>query len=131
MMTITLIGRSTQDVTMQTSANGNEYVRFSVAVNEGSRDNQVATFLNISAFNGVAQRIAKGKVKKGSLLSLTGRFSQGEYTNRDGIKVKTLDVILHDWTYVPFNTPKDAATGTDVNQEPSAGQPADEENLTF
>lgn len=50
-------------------------------------------FINIVAFGVTAETMAK-YLSKGSQVLIEGRIQTGSYTNKDGIKVNTTDVIV-------------------------------------
>ena len=65
---ITLTGRVTADLELQTSQNNTEYVQFNVAVNKGYGEQEHANFYQCVLFGKASERISKAGVKKGSLL---------------------------------------------------------------
>ena len=78
--------------------NGASIARFSIAVNrrfakEGS--DQKADFLNCIAFGRSAEFIEK-YFSKGMKADLSGRIQTGSYTNRDGQKVYTTDIVVEE-----------------------------------
>ena len=92
---VMLIGRLTKDVQLR---EGNTSVaRFTMAVNRRTRDE--ADFLPCVAFGRTAETIAK-YVKKGHRLGVSGRLETGSYTNREGQKVYTTDVIVEDFYFI-------------------------------
>ena len=50
-------------------------------------------FINITAFGVTAETMAK-YLKKGSQVLIEGRIQTGSYTNREGNKINTTDVIV-------------------------------------
>ena len=69
--------------------------RFSLAVDRRFKrdgDNQSADFISCVAFGKTAEFIEK-YVHKGTKLVLEGRIQTGSYTNKDGVKVYTTDVV--------------------------------------
>ena len=70
--------------------------RFTVAVDRPfSRDNeQTADFISCVAFGKSAEFIEK-YFTKGKPIGLTGRIHTGSYTNKDGVKVYTTDVVAY------------------------------------
>ena len=98
---ITLTGRVTADLALQTSHGGTEYVQFNVAVNKGFGEQEHANFYQCVLFGKAASRIANAGVRKGSLLFLTGDLDLVEYTRRDGSKGMTAKIAVYEWNYVP------------------------------
>jgi len=100
------IGRVTADLELQTSANGNSYVRFNLAEKLGYGESAHTQFLQVWAWGDDARHLIKGKVKKGSLIWVSGRLMLEEYKKQDGAADKRLKVILDDWGYIPAGKPK-------------------------
>ena len=66
--------------------------RFNLAVDKKMKD-QGADFISCVAFNKTAEFISK-YFSKGSKLALEGHINTGSYTNKDGNKVYTTDVVV-------------------------------------
>ena len=99
---ITLTGRVTADLELQTSANGTDYIQFNVAVNKGYGEQEHANFYQCVLFGKASERISKAGVKKGSLLFITGDLDLVEYTRKaDNSKGTIAKITVHDWSYVP------------------------------
>ena len=97
-----LTGRFTRDPEIKYTNDGTSIARFSIAVNrrfvkEGS--DQKADFLNCIAFGRSAEFIEK-YFSKGMKADLSGRIQTGSYTNRDGQKVYTTDVVVDEQEFV-------------------------------
>lgn len=94
---ITLIGRLTRDVEMRYAANNNNtaIARYTLAVNRPfKRDGeQEADFLPCIAFGKTAESAEK-YLAKGMRVAVEGHIQTGSYTNRDGQKVYTTDVVV-------------------------------------
>ena len=71
--------------------------RYTLAVDRrGNRDGQQsADFIGCVAF-GRAGEFAEKYFKKGMKVAITGRIQTGSYTNRDGQKVYTTDVVIEE-----------------------------------
>ena len=70
--------------------------RFTLAVNrqyQRQGDEEQADFINCVAFGGTAEFIEKYFAKGNSIL-VEGRIQTGSYTNKDGQKVYTTDVMV-------------------------------------
>ena len=95
---VILVGRLTKDVDIRYSqgekpmciARGTLAVDRRGAKKEGE---QTADFINISAFGKVAEVLEKYG-NKGVKLIVEGRIQTGSYTNKDGQKVYTTEVVL-------------------------------------
>ena len=94
---IILIGRLTRDVEMRYGTNNNNtaIARYTLAVNRPYKQNggQEADFLPCIAFGKTAE-FAEKYLAKGMRVAIEGRIQTGSYTNRDGQKVYTTDVVV-------------------------------------
>ena len=101
---VQLVGRLTRDPEIRYSQgeNATATARFSVAVNrrfKNAEGNYDADFINCVAFGKSAEFVEK-YFKKGMAIGLTGRIQTGSYTNKDGQKVYTTDVIVEETEFV-------------------------------
>ena len=95
---VVLMGRLARDVEVRysQSQNGEMAVgRFSIAVDRytNSGDENKADFINCVAFGKTAEFISK-YFGKGNMIAVIGRITTGSYTNKDGVKVYTTDVVV-------------------------------------
>lgn len=99
---ISILGRVTADLCLQTSQNNTQYVQFNVAVNKGFGEQEHANFFQCVLFGKAAERISNAGVRKGSLLFITGDLDLVEYTRKaDNSKGTLAKITVHDWNYVP------------------------------
>ena len=98
---VILMGRLTRDPEVRYSAgeNSTAVARYTLAVDRRFRRNndgeQTADFIGCVAF-GRAAEFAEKYLKQGTKVVVTGRIQTGSYTNRDGQKVYTTDVIVEE-----------------------------------
>lgn len=99
---VILMGRLTRDpnvkYTQQNSLQESMCVtRYTLAVDRrGTRDGQQsADFISCVAF-GKNGEFAEKYLKQGTKIAVTGRIQTGSYTNRDGQKVYTTDVVIEE-----------------------------------
>ena len=98
---VILMGRLTRDPEVRYSSGDNQMAiaRYSLAVDRRGRregnDGQTADFINCVAF-GRAGEFAEKYFHKGIKVLVTGRIQTGSYTNKDGQKVYTTDVIIEE-----------------------------------
>lgn len=81
------IGRLTQDPQMQTFDSGKKKCRFSIAVNRDYSKDKTADFINIEAWEALADTCVK-YLAKGSQCAVTGSITTGSY-EKNGQKVQT------------------------------------------
>ena len=93
---VILMGRLTRDPEMR-GEGATPVTRYSLAVDRRfSRNEENNTdFINIVAF-GKGAEFASKYFKKGTKVLVTGRIQTGSYTNKDGQKVYTTDVVAED-----------------------------------
>ena len=91
---VVLVGRIVRDPEVRYTPSQTAVARFTVAVDRPfARDNeQTADFISCVAFGKSAEFIEK-YFTKGKPIGLTGRIQTGSYTNKDGVKVYTTDVV--------------------------------------
>lgn len=94
---IILMGRLTKDPEIHGDGTG-AVARYSLAVDRRfkNKDGEIETdFINIVAF-GKSAEFAEKYFNKGMKVLITGRIQTGSYTNKDGQKVYTTDVVAED-----------------------------------
>ena len=94
---VILMGRLTRDPDIRGEGN-NLIARYSLDVDRRFKDNDgnyPTDFINIVVF-GKGAEFAEKYLKKGTKVVVTGRIQTGSYTNKDGQKVYTTDVIAED-----------------------------------
>lgn len=96
---VILMGRLTRDpeVRYGTGENSTAVARYTIAVDRRfKRDGeQNADFIGCVAF-GCNAEFAEKYLRQGTKLVLTGRIQTGSYTNRDGQKVYTTDIVVEE-----------------------------------
>lgn len=100
---VILIGRLTRDPDVRYSQAEEPVAvaRYTLAVNRRfHRDGeQAADFVSCVAF-GKQGEFAEKYLRQGIKIAITGRIQTGSYTNRDGQKVYTTDVIIESQEFV-------------------------------
>lgn len=97
---VILMGRLTRDPEVRYSQgeNATAVARYTLAVDRRfsrNNDEQTADFINCVAF-GRAGEFAEKYLHKGTKIAVTGRIQTGSYTNKDGVRVYTTDVVVED-----------------------------------
>lgn len=119
---VILMGRLTREPEVRYTQGDNAMAiaKFSLAVDRrGRRDNnsdnsQTADFINCTAFGKLGE-FAERYLHKGTKVVAVGRIQTGSYTNREGQKVYTTDVVLDE---IEFAESKNVANN---NQEDGFG----------
>lgn len=97
----TLIGRLTRDPEVRYSDGGTTIARYTLAVDRRFKQTggQDADFIGCIAFGKTAEFIEK-YFKQGTKMGMTGHIQTGSYTNKDGQKVYTTDVVAENVEFV-------------------------------
>lgn len=88
---VLLIGRTTRDIELRYTQNQTAVARFTLAVDRHDKDKN-SDFISCIAFGKTAEAMNR-YVSKGNKIAVSGRIQTGSYTNKDGQKVYTTDVI--------------------------------------
>ncbi len=122
---VILMGRLTRDPNISYSQSGDNMAiaRFTLAVDRRGRrqdgaDQQNEDFIGCVCFGRQAE-FAEKYLRQGTKVAVTGRIQTGSYTNKDGQKVYTTDVVLDD---IEFAESKNAQGGGDSNYSYQAPQ---------
>lgn len=97
---VILMGRLTRDPEIRYSAGENQtaVARYTLAVDRRFRrqgDEQTADFINCVVF-GRGAEFAERYLHQGTKIVATGRIQTGSYTNKDGNKVYTTEVVVEE-----------------------------------
>ena len=110
---VILMGRLTRDPEVRYSAGDNAMAvaRFSLAVDRRRRanagaDEPTADFINCVSFGRQAEFAGK-YLRKGTKLVVTGRIQTGSYTNKDGVRVYTTDVVVEEQEFAESKASSD------------------------
>lgn len=118
---VILIGRLCADPEVRYSQNENQtaVARYRLAVDRRFKreGDQTADFIPCVAF-GKAAQFAEYYLHRGTKIIITGRIQTGSYTNRDGQKVYTTDVVIEEQEFAE-------SKGASGNIEGSAPQATD------
>lgn len=111
---VILIGRLARDPQVSYSSNSNAVARFTIAVDRRfKREGEAeagADFISCVAFGKTGEFLEKYG-KKGTKFVVEGRIQTGSYTNREGQKVYTTDVVVEN---VEFAESKSGQSDSDM-----------------
>lgn len=101
---VILIGRLTRDPEIRYSQGSEQMAvaRYTLAVDRRQRkDNngQTADFINCVCFSKNAE-FAEKYLRQGIKIAIVGRIQTGSYTNRDGQRVFTTDIVVDEHEFV-------------------------------
>ena len=112
---VTLVGRITKDIELRKTSSNTSVCNFTVAVDRRfqSQQNggQSADFINCIAWRQSADFLSS-YASKGTIVAVEGRIQTRSYTNRDGQKVYTTDVVVEDQEFAESKGASNGATAT-------------------
>ena len=116
------MGRLTRDPSVnytQTASGSSAIARYTLAVDRRFRrdSEQSADFINCVSFGKTAE-FAEKYLRQGTKIVVVGRIQTGSYTNKDGQKVYTTDIIVEECEF--------AESKNSLQQNQSKPQPAPE-----
>ena len=121
---VVLMGRLTRDPDVRYSQGETPLAiaRYTLAVDRRFKRNgeQDADFINCVAFGRTAE-FAEKYLKQGTKMVVSGRIQTGSYTNKDGQRVYTTDVVVEEQE---FAESKSAASGETAAYTPSRPEPS-------
>ena len=114
---VILMGRLTRNPDVRYSQNGDQQMciaRYTLAVDrrgQKKEGQQTADFISCVAFGKLGE-FAEKYLHQGTKIAVTGRIQTGSYTNKDGQKVYTTDVVVEESEFAE-------SKGSEQNTEPS------------
>ena len=112
---VILMGRLTRDPEVRYSQGEGSMAiaRYTLAVDRRfnrNNDEQSADFIGCVAF-GKAGEFAEKYFRKGTKVAVTGRIQTGSYTNKDGVKVYTTDIVVEEQVFAETKNSNAGAEG--------------------
>ena len=124
---VILMGRLTRDPEVRYSAGENALAiaRYTLAVDRRfKRDGeQSADCINCLAF-GRSAEFAEKYFKQGTKIAVSGRIQTGSYTNREGVKVYTTEVVIEEQEFA------ESKAAASQNNNRGASQPSTPQSST-
>ena len=124
---VILMGRLTRDPEVRYSQGeqATAIARYTLAVDRRfKRDgDQTADFIGCVAF-GRSAEFAEKYFRQGLKVIVTGRIQTGSYTNREGQKVYTTDVVVEDQEFAESKAASESSMGSGYSNSYSAPTPA-------
>lgn len=122
---VVLMGRLTRDIEVRYSqgVSPTAVARYTLAVprrfkKEGEAD---VDFINCVVF-GKAAEFAEKYFRQGTKIVISGRMQTGSYTNRDGVKVYTTDIIVEEQDFAESKNASEQSGSTSQTQEYNSNQ---------
>ena len=122
---VVLMGRLCKDPEVRYSAGDNSMAiaRYTLAVDRRFRRDgeQSADYIGCVAF-GKSAEFAEKYLRQGTKMVIVGRIQTGSYTNKDGVKVYTTDVVVEEQEFAESKAASGGNTGTAPS--PASAAPA-------
>ena len=118
-----LMGRLTRDPELRHTGSGTPVCSFSIAIDNGYGDNRTTDFINCVAFGRTGEFMERFG-RKGTKFLVEGRIQTGSYTNRDGQRVFTTDVVVENVEFAESKSSNDNNGGYVPADRPSPSQAA-------
>ena len=119
---VILMGRLTRDPEVRYSQgeSANAVARYTLAVDRRFKRDGDATadFINCVSFGKVAE-FAEKYLRQGVKIAVTGRIQTGSYTNKDGVKVYTTDVVVEEQEFAESKAASASNSGYQASPSPS------------
>lgn len=110
---VIIMGRLVRDPEERSTTNGMTITRYTLAVDRRGKKKdgeQTADFIPCVAFDKSGEFAAK-YFHKGTKVLVSGRIQTGSYTNKDGNKVYTTEVIIEEQEFAESKGAQNAAEG--------------------
>lgn len=110
---VSLVGRLTSKPELRYTNSQIPYTKFSVAVTRPFNRDET-DFINVTVWRKPAESICN-YLDKGSLVSVDGRIQTGSYTDKDGSKKYTFDVVSDSVNFLESKSQSQSRGTSDVN----------------
>lgn len=133
---VTLIGRLGRDPEMRYTPSGAAVARFSLATDEGRKDQQgnwqnETTWHNIVVWNQSAERAAES-LKKGNLVYVEGKISIRNWEDKEGQKRTSYEIVAFVFRNLTAKASGESFGESSHSQpEPTHSSPGMDEDLPF
>ena len=121
---VILLGRVVRDPEVRYSQgqNASAVAKFSLAVDRRFKQEgqPSADFINCVAFGKQAEFTEK-YLRQGTKIAIVGRIQTGSYTNKDGVKVYTTDVVVEECEFAESKNSSQGETNTQPKPQPTPG----------
>lgn len=134
-----LMGRLTYEPELRSTPNGVSVIRFQIACDrnfQAKGEERKADFIDIVAWRQTAEFISR-YFRKGSMIAIQGSIQTENYTDRDGNKRKSVEVVANNVSFC--GSKSESGTASNHNSAPSYAAdnsdfeeiPDDDDDLPF
>lgn len=137
---VVLVGRLTDKAELRQTANGTSVANFTLAVDRGYGEEKQTDFIQVVAWKGTAETIAKF-CDKGSQILVCGQLQTRKWEDKDGNKRSTVEVLATEFSFCEGKrSSEDNSSPTTQNNsqgqkkaytQPAQLELADEDDLPF
>lgn len=140
---VVLMGRLTYEPELRSTPNGTAVIRFQIACDrrfKSKEEENKADFIDVTAWRQTAEFISR-YFHKGSMIAVEGSIQTENFTDKDGNKRKSVQVVANNVSFCGLKSESDTASDTPFNQPaPSYAEadnsdfeeiPDDEDDLPF
>ncbi len=118
---IDLMGRLTRDPELRFTQQGTAVTSFTLAVEQDviskTTGRREADYIDVIAWRGAAEFVSK-YFTKGQLVAVSGRLQIRDWTDKDGNKRKTAEVVADNVYFAESKKPAEPASGTGPTMVP-------------
>lgn len=134
---VIIVGNVGRDPEKRSTTSGKTVINFSVAVNNNTKLpsgdwKEETTWFRVVAFDKLAERVAD-RAKKGVSVLVEGRIQTSEYTNKEGAKVNSWEVIASDIRFLDRKPREDGgfSGAGDASSAPATASAVVDEEVPF
>lgn len=124
---VVLVGRLTRDPEVRYSQgdSATAVARYTIAVDRRfKRDNEPSADFIPCVIFGRSAEFAEKYFRQGMRVAISGRIQTGSYTNKDGVKVYTTEVVVEEQEFAESKAASDANAGSFRSAPTPAPAPA-------
>ena len=125
---VIISGRTTADIELKATQTGKSVATFTVAVDTGYGENKQTSFLDVIAWEKMAELVSQ-YVHKGNKVLICGRLQTRTWEDKDGKKRKATEIVANEIEFIEAKkndvAPADAPNDSNYTEIP------DDEDLPF
>lgn len=123
---VIISGRTTADIELKATQTGKSVASFTVAVDTGYGENKQTAFLDVTAWEKMAELVSQ-YVHKGNKVLICGRLQTRTWEDKDGKKRKATEIVANEIEFIEAKKSDAAPAPNDSNYT----EIADDSDLPF
>lgn len=123
---VIISGRTTADIELKATQTGKSVASFTVAVDTGYGENKQTSFLDVIAWEKMAELVSQ-YVHKGNKVLICGRLQTRTWEDKDGKKRKATEIVANEIEFIEAKKSDAAPAPNDSNYT----EIADDSDLPF